>query len=199
MAQRADVGRLKGFRRAAKNFAHNTLSFSSPPNPLFSRLLLSTTNAQQSSTNPAPPLNGDYLISTSPILTPWANGASAVAGSSNTLGNSVARVTFGACTYLVSHSHAFAWEVLTPVTAGRSVALFFLPLFSPKAAPCAPAAARCERPPPALTPPKPPRAFHVTRSPEVSAIPPHLIQRTRQARATKVTPALGQTDAASHP
>lgn len=71
-----------------------------------------------------PPLNGDFQISLSPILTPWANGASANAGSSNSVGNSVARVTFGACTYLVAHSHANAWELLTPITPGLSLSSF---------------------------------------------------------------------------
>lgn len=66
-------------------------------------------------------LNGDFLISSSPILTPWANGASAVAGSSTSVGNSVARVTFGACTYIVAHSHANAFEVLTPITPDLSL------------------------------------------------------------------------------
>jgi len=36
-----------------------------------------TASAEQTASNPVPPLNGDFLMTPSPILTPWANGASA--------------------------------------------------------------------------------------------------------------------------
>lgn len=54
--------------------------------------------AQQSSVNPMPPLStSDFLITTSPILQPWTGGSSASEGSSTSIGNSVARLTYGPC------------------------------------------------------------------------------------------------------
>jgi hypothetical protein len=79
------------------------------------------TSAQQTASNPVPSLNSDFLITPKPILTPWQNGASAVAGSSSSVGASVGRVTFGPCVYRAAHWHNIAWEVLTPVTPAVSL------------------------------------------------------------------------------
>ena len=77
--------------------------------------------AQQSASNPSPKLDSDFLITPSPILTPWQNGGSASEGSTDALAASVARLTFGACVYRAAHWHSVAWEVLTPVTPGLSL------------------------------------------------------------------------------
>ena len=77
--------------------------------------------AQQTPSNPSPPLNSDFLITPAPILTPWQNGGSASEGSSSAVAASVARLTFGPCGYRSAHWHSFAWEVLTPVTPGLSL------------------------------------------------------------------------------
>ena len=80
-------------------------------------LALATTAAAQVS----PPLNGDFLITPTPILTPWTNGASALEGSSTSVGNSVARLIYGPCVYRAAHWHSAAWEVLTPVSPTLSL------------------------------------------------------------------------------
>lgn len=84
-------------------------------------LAASSARAQQTAAQPSPPLNSDFLITPTPILTPWTNGASASEGSSTAVANSVARLTYGPCVYRSMHWHAFAWEVLTPVTAGLTL------------------------------------------------------------------------------
>ena len=82
--------------------------------------------AQSTASNPTPPLNGDFLITPTPILTPWMNGASASEGSTSDIGASVTRLTYGPCVYRGAHWHNFAWEVLTPVTPGvRSCFMWF--------------------------------------------------------------------------
>jgi hypothetical protein len=78
-------------------------------------------SAQQTASNPSPPLNSDFLITLTPAQTPWTDGASIVQGSSTAVGNSVARITYGACVYRALHWHSFAWEALTPVTPGLSL------------------------------------------------------------------------------
>ena len=77
--------------------------------------------AEQTASSPVPPLNADFLITPTPILTPWQNGASAVEGSTTAVGASVTRLTYGPCVYRGAHWHNFAWEVLTPVTPGVSL------------------------------------------------------------------------------
>lgn len=57
----------------------------------------------------------------SPILTPWQNGASASEGSSQAVGASVTRLTYGPCVYRGAHWHNFAWEVLTPISPSLSL------------------------------------------------------------------------------
>ena len=42
--------------------------------------------AESTASNPTPPLSGDFLITPTPILTPWQNGASASEGSSSDIG-----------------------------------------------------------------------------------------------------------------
>jgi hypothetical protein len=79
------------------------------------------TSAEETESNPVLPLNSDFLITPTPILTPWQNGASAVAGSSTAVGASVGRLTYGPCVYRAAHWHNFAWEVLTPVTPAVSL------------------------------------------------------------------------------
>ena len=80
-------------------------------------LALAATAAAQVS----PPLNGDFLITPTPILTPWTTGASAVEGSSTSVGNSVARLVYAPCGYRAAHWHSTAWEVLTPVSPTLSL------------------------------------------------------------------------------
>ena len=55
--------------------------------------------AQSTASNPTPPLSGDFLITPTPILTPWQNGASASEGSTSDIGASVTRLTYGPCVY----------------------------------------------------------------------------------------------------
>ena len=47
------------------------------------------TSAEETASNPVLPLNSDFLITPTPILTPWQNGASVVAGSFTAVGASV--------------------------------------------------------------------------------------------------------------
>ena len=61
------------------------------------------TSAEQTASYPIPPLNSDFLVTHTPVLTPWQNGASAVVGSSSSVGASVGRVTFGPCVYRAAH------------------------------------------------------------------------------------------------
>ena len=79
------------------------------------------TSAEETASNPVLPLNSDFLITPTPILTPWQNGASVVAGSFTAVGASVGRLTYGPCVYRAAHWHNFAWEVLTPVTPAVSL------------------------------------------------------------------------------
>ena len=72
-----------------------------PSRPLALALLLllsvsaaAVVSAQQTASNPVPPLNSDFLITPSPILQPWnAPNVSALEGSSSAVGVSVARLT----------------------------------------------------------------------------------------------------------
>ena len=75
----------------------------------------------KTASNPVPPLNSDFVITPTPILTPWQNFASAVEGSCISVGTSVTRLTYGPCVYRASHWHNFAWEVLTPVSPKNSL------------------------------------------------------------------------------
>lgn len=60
--------------------------------------LAATAAAQQSSVNPMPSLyTSDFKITTQAILQPWTGGSSASEGSSTSIGNSVARLTYGPC------------------------------------------------------------------------------------------------------
>lgn len=86
-----------------------------PSRPLAAALLLllsaSTTvlsfaSAQQTPSNPVPPLNSDFVITPTPILTPYnAPNTSAFEGSSSAVGVSVARLQYGPCVYRAAHWH----------------------------------------------------------------------------------------------
>ena len=65
-----------------------------------------------------PPLNGDFLITQTPILTPWQNGVTANSGSSTSIGATASRIVLGPCVYRTAHWHNLAWEVQTPLTPG---------------------------------------------------------------------------------
>lgn len=72
--------------------------------------------AQQPASNPTPPVNADFLVTPSPILTPWQNGASSCEGFLQAVGASVTRLNYGPCVYRGAHRHNFVWEVQTPIS-----------------------------------------------------------------------------------